>query len=443
MSTAPAEPSAGPFFGGPLPQATQAVPRPPLSRASPGSAVPGAFVPDPLHRKLTPAGANPAPVVPASIAGQTIPAPPAALAKRPKGRWFAATLFVLFLSGLGFLGQQLFFQLPCHGVVTGEIVRVSTPWKGVVRTLAVHEGDRVAAGDLLLTLENTSDRLQLERWADELKVAEAELAAKHAELRFQAELRGDRRHKARAEYYENWGLLLQEQAKLTDWEAKRQRNDQLRQRDAVSEVELEGVRLAEEGQRAKVEQLKSSVAEMKRRVESIDRSEATEDELKPKAARIAQIRGEISRLQTVIDQGAIRAPVSGRIVRRACSVGEHLAEAESAVEILADDSLHILAYVPQTRGDELRPGQHVRARVAPHREPILCVVERAALRLDEPPACVARRFTADEPLRHWCLRPLTPVNDLGVGSIAKIGPPFPPPAANRENATAARRKTLP
>jgi HlyD family secretion protein len=100
--------------------------------------------------------------------------------------WFGATVGLALVAGLG--GWMWFTEIAGAVIARGQLVaesevkKVQHPTGGVVSELRVHEGDHVRAGDVLIRLDETQTRANLEivlRWIDELM---ARCAREEAEL---------------------------------------------------------------------------------------------------------------------------------------------------------------------------------------------------------------------------------------------------------------------
>lgn len=347
----------------------------------------------------------------------------APLPKRPKGRWFVTAIMLAFVGGLCGLVWQLFLRYEAYGVVEGRVIRVAAPWEGVVRSVHVREGDRVQAGQSLLLIENVADQQRLARLSDELRIAQADLEAKSAELRLNSQLRGDLRYKAQAEYFQTWGALLQEESRLADLQVQRDRLERLHKTKAVSEAELESVRLQLAGQQAKLAKLKAAVGEMQKRVDnSVSDADEEGRELRPKLIRIETLQAEINRLRQQIEQGQIRAPAGGLVIRSEHFAGERLDPAAPAVQLLEQDSLEVVLYLRQSQADALRAGQRVQVLVEPGATAIECLVRRISDQFTTAPKAIERHYLQDEHLLSVHLEPCEKAarDQLRLGGVVRL-----------------------
>jgi multidrug resistance efflux pump len=397
-----------------------------------GLGLPGTFVPDPpkpgqavVPPAPAPAAAAPPPAAPtvqrnAWSATVTRPEP---LPKQAKGQWFIASILVGMVAAMGIVLFQSFAYFAIQGVVEGRVIQLAAPWDGSTQAIYVREGDLVTAGQLLFTVENPVEQQQSARLSDELRIAQAELEAKGAELQLQASLRGDLSQKAQAEYFELWGTLLAEQARLSDLEAQKGRLQALRASGSASVAEWESRLAGIRGQTQKLEKLEIAVAAMKERTEINDSGTSSSAVvLKPKLVELEKIQAEMSRLRQRLEMGHIRSPVGGRVIRRHRFTGEPVKAGESILEVLEDDSLRVVVYLPQERGDHFKLGQRVAAYVAPQTTATECVVERLGEQLQPAPRSIDPNFPKSELRVPVYLRPIADADssELRLGSKVRL-----------------------
>jgi hypothetical protein len=120
----------------------------------------------------------------------------------------------------------------------------------------------------------------------------------------------------------------------------------------------------------------------------------------------------MSRLRERIDQGQIRAPVSGRITTRFCLTGETVKEREAVVEILEDNSIEVVLYVPQQLTDEFKCGTDIEIALEPYENTMRCTVRRLGDRFEPAPECIARFYQSQQYLLPVYLTPHSEFNQL-------------------------------
>jgi multidrug resistance efflux pump len=328
------------------------------------------------------------------------------LPRRPKGRLFVGTLLISVVGLLGYLVWNALLRYEAYGVVEGRIVKIASPFDGVVRAVYVRDGDTVEQNQVLATVENIDARQQLARLQDELKVAQAEVAGELSQLQLKSVLQDDRRLKALAEYYELWGTLLHEQSQLEEANVSLRRVEKLRHDAAVSTAELETARFGYEGQKAKVAKLIEAVEKLKTRTEISDtEKQALEAQLKPKLVRIESLRNELARVTERIELGKIRASVAGRVVRTHRFAGEYAESSHVLVEIVEAGSLRVLLYVPQTHAELHAVGDTLEMVVPTHGTTLAGTVVRLAEQVSAAPDSLARYYRSRQALVSVLVQP--------------------------------------
>jgi RND family efflux transporter MFP subunit len=188
-----------------------------------------------------------------------------------------------------------------QGVVDAEagLIRVRAPRDGVVAQSLVEEGDHVPAGELLASLQARQAQLDLD-------VAVAEVADRQAQLEVA-------------------------DAKAAGSLREAQRLDRLAKEDAGPRQDAERAATAAQ----------------------IDRGEQRQAAA---ALRQAQARRELSRYE--VDVREIRAPVNGRIVRRAISPGAFVSAATSLFVLEPDGRRVVRAELDEAFAGRVRSGMH-------------------------------------------------------------------------------------
>ncbi len=104
----------------------------------------------------------------------------------------------------------------------------------------------------------------------------------------------------------------------------------------------------------------------------------------------------MARVRERIDLGQIKAPVSGRITKRFCLTGEAVKENETVLEILEDNSIEAILYVPQKLTDEFEVGKDVQILLDPYQYPLTCTVRRLGDRFEPAPRSIARYYQSNQ-----------------------------------------------
>ena len=302
---------------------------------------------------------------------------------------------------------------PGQFVVDSNVKKVQHPTGGIVGELKVREGDRVAEGDLLIRLDETVTRANLQmvtKQLDELAARQARLEAERdgrATMEWPAELAGRRSDpavvrlvaaeqtlfEARRTAREGQKSQLQKRiAQLRDEIVglRAQQGSKARE-SAIIENELKGVRelyqknlvqltrlsalereaASLEGQRgqliAAVAQSEGKIAETSLQIIQVDEETRAEvmKELREIQGRMAEYGERRVAAEDQLKRVEIRSPSAGYVHQLAVhTVGGVISPAEPAMLIVpANDSLTLEAKVLPQEIDQLVVGQHANVRV--------------------------------------------------------------------------------
>lgn len=252
---------------------------------------------------------------------------------RVSRRLAAAALFPFLLAACRKGDQGAPIRL--NGRIEAATVDLAAKVPGRVLDVKVREGDRVKAGDLLVTLDLGETALWVERDRDALGSAEArlkdlqagsrvqELAAAEADLADKtAAVDLSRREVARQE-----SLMAKKVGVPRDLDRAR---TELSRAEAMQKASAERLGLAREGfRRYQTEQARADV----RRAGTVLRQS-----------------------ETVVAEAGIHAPADGVILHRIAEPGLLLAGGQPAVTMAFADRLYVRTFVPETKLGRVRPG---------------------------------------------------------------------------------------
>ncbi|MFL5240775.1 MAG: HlyD family secretion protein [Gemmataceae bacterium] len=359
---------------------------------------------------------------------------PTPLPKRPKGRWFVGLLMFAAAAAVSHQVWTSFFRYQAYGTVTGRVLHLSPPWDGVVHYLHVKDGQRVHQGDLLVTVDNADMRHKHAQLGDELRLAQSTLEAEAAKLKWQLTFNLDQGHGALAQYYETLGLLLREQAELDFLRGSKERANHLHTGNTISEEDYARAASLVKGQEQKVAQLVRAVEELKSRAEQAsalvkkgsdgaDFADNGYHQLKPFLTRIETLQADRVRLQERLDQGMIRAPTNGLVVKIQHFSGEVCKVTEPFITFLEEDSLRITLYVPQRAATAMQGDAEVSLILDPYQEPLECTVARLGDEFEPAPEHLKRYYSEGEKLLPIILYPKDECARwvaLRVGGVVKL-----------------------
>ena len=205
--------------------------------------------------------------------------------------------------------------LPIHRRVQGQI-----------RQLNVQEGDRVAAGQLIATIDVND--LQAQRSQAEAAVILAQANTQNA--------RGQL-NQARAQ-------KLEAEADLADAELNQTRMAMLQAEGAVSQERLDRANTRVSMAQARIEQAQAA----------IDQAEAA---IAQGQAQVKQARAEVNRNAANLDYGTVKAPFAGIVTRKRLAVGAMAGPGQPLVTVESSDRLRFSVEVPESLLPQLQVGQ--------------------------------------------------------------------------------------
>lgn len=326
------------------------------------------------------------------------------LPKRPKGRLFIGTVFLAVIGSIGFTLFDSLLRYTAYGEVTGRRLELAVPWPGVIQSIHVREGDHVEFGQVIATIDNFELKQKIEEIDDSLRLQRAQLSSELAMLRWEAEKIRDLHKLAQSEFYDKWSELLWEQSRLADLQTQLKRIEPILREGAASKEQYDSLQFQVAGQEKRVEQLIEAVRALKKRTDQSPVELDMEDRIQPTLARIENLQAELQRTRDMIQQGDIRAPAGGRIVRTHRFAGEYAEPTTPVVELLVDGSTELVLYLPQSRAEEFPIGRSVTVNVNPANTNVACQVHRVALEMKKAPESLARFYQNDETLLPVYLR---------------------------------------
>ena len=350
--------------------------------------------------------------------------PPKPMPKRPQGRFLVGAIFATVVGTIALMVWNSFLGVAAYGTVTGDTLRVASPWAGFVQELVVEEGQSVKKGQLLATMHSLDLERQLGQIEDELRVERARLDGEKARLRWDSQSHA-------AEYFELWGSLLKNKEDLSRIRNDLERAQSVRDKAVIPQQEMDRLIFAEAGQREMVEKMAQALNELRHRVEDkpTDEQTASDDgrsleQLRPILARIDALEASRSRLVDQLEEGRLLSPVDGVVVRCDQAAGQSLGQLETVLELVDSNSLVATLYVQQDDSHSLTPGTRVTVTVEPLSQPVACRVVSSRERFESAPESVERYYRKGEPLLPVVLQPEVGERDRGImrhGAIVRFG----------------------
>lgn len=228
-----------------------------------------------------------------------------------------------------------------QGYAEAEYVRLAAPEAGWVGSIAVDRGDRVTAGEPLLTLE-------AERQRAALAVAEARLAQAQAEL---ADLKlGDRPEE-----------LAQLEASLAEARALKlhaaqdlERQERLARTDVAAQARLDAAKARAAETRAQVVAADARLATA--------RLPARADRIEAAAAAVDMADAAVAQARWDLDQRTVCAPADALVEDRLRQAGEWVDAGGVVLSLLPPGRVKVRFFVPEPMIGAVRVGQPVALR---------------------------------------------------------------------------------
>lgn len=271
------------------------------------------------------------------------------------------------LLSLALLAACTVAEPPLQGYVEGEYVRVAGPIAGTLVDLPVARGTAVQPGTPLFTLEaeaETAARL------------EAEERARGAEARLANLRKGKRREELDALRAQR----AQAEAALALSTAELARAEDLVRRNFQSRQVLDAARAAHERDRARVEELKASLAAAE--------LPARPDEIRAAEAEASAARQALAQADWRLRQKQSRSAVAGLVTETLYVAGEWVNAGAPVVAILPPGNVKARFFVPEPKLGSVRVGQPVELRCDGCASPVMATVTYIAPQAEYTPPVI-------------------------------------------------------
>lgn len=228
--------------------------------------------------------------------------------------------------------------LPLYGeILAPDRVTVTAPLTARVATRPVREGQRVAAGDLLVALDDADTGPP---------VARAEARVADLEAQIQAE---------RIRHERDQAALVRERELLENARRQLERNRSLVSRNLASQAALDEARDALARARVTVNAREGSIAEHPARLAGLE-------------AGLAEARAGLAEARRDADRARVEAPFDGIVTGIAAAPGERVAEGAELLSIYPRAGLELRATIPRAYQAELAQALAAGQRLVAHGE---------------------------------------------------------------------------
>lgn len=251
--------------------------------------------------------------------------------------------------------------------IVADLTVISSRVAGLLTEVAVEEGDRIAAGQVLARVDARDAELQVIQLTAERAGFAAERARAEAEIRLieertqtrsdtekaqvqalQAVLaaRGSELALAREEYQRGEQLVAARVMAQRDWDRVRTAYYQAQHASARAAADVAGAR----AKQAEVETERLQIGMLRQEIQRLHHREA-------------EVSARLARAQTNVDDRSIRSPIDGVVDRRFVRLGEFVDAGQRIVLIHDPKDVRIEANIRETQIDRVRVGQAVEVKV--------------------------------------------------------------------------------
>lgn len=344
-------------------------------------------------------------------------------ARRSGRLLIAALMFAACSTGIATVWDSL-LRYRAYGVVTGKIVEVAAPIDGVLQSIHVREGDEIRQDGRLGLVSDLTHQQQLERVADELKIAEADLHAEIAKVQWQSRVQDTEMTRSLADFHDGVAQVHETTGDLGVIRSELERTKILIETKAAREIDLRQQSIQEQAQKEKLASVQSALKVLKERAENAAQiPRLGEEQIAPLVAKVDMLLHETERIREWIAQGDLRAPVNGMVLQRHHPAGESVQAHQPLFSVIEDSSLEIELYLPQEMTDEYEVGDTIKLKIEPFDGLVPCTVTQIGSEHRRPPSNIEVFYRKDVRLLPIRVRPpavMAKDRRMSVGAVAKL-----------------------
>jgi HlyD family secretion protein len=241
-------------------------------------------------------------------------------------------------------------RMRVSGHVEATETRLAPEMGGRILTLSVKEGDRVQAGQIILTLDTRDVQLAINR-------VKAEQAAAESQLRLvQAGSRVEDVRQAQAQVDAARADVSAARSELRSAEQDLERFDTLLKNNSGSQKQRDDAATRRDVARDRVASAESRVRTAEEVAAKL-RAGARREEVDAARARVATVTAQIAPLEKSLGDATLTSPVGGLVTEKLVEVGEVIAPRAPAVVVADLDHAWADVFVPEPTIPQLKIGQ--------------------------------------------------------------------------------------
>jgi HlyD family secretion protein len=273
-------------------------------------------------------------------------------------------------------------ELVLTGIVTTQDVIVSPQVGGRLQTLVVNEGDVVAPGQLIGTIEAGEFQADSAYYAHNVAGMASQVAEGEAAVRYQERQTEDQIQQAEAVLAATAAQQNEVGVMLQDAKISFDRVQALNKEGVASAQQLDRARTAYDAARARIDTLnkqidaqRAAVAVARANLEQIGirQGELSASRHQREAAAAQKTKADLR-----LGYTELRAPIGGIVDVRAARAGEVVSAGQPVITLINSDDLWVRADVEETFIDRVRIGDRLQVRLPSGEERTGTVFYRAA-----------------------------------------------------------------
>lgn len=248
--------------------------------------------------------------------------------------------------------------IQANGRIEGDHVTVASKFPGRIQRLHAREGDQVAPGQVLVTLEDAQTSARVEQARHAFEAFEAQVQAAHADL---AILNLDvplAIEAADAEVAESNAEVAKALAVAKEAQSDAQRFRELEEKDQASRQQREQAELKWEVARKEITIARAGLARSKKGLAQAElgwkRIRAKESEVAALERQRDQAYAVLEEVESVLADLTITAPTGGTVTARMVDSGEVVSTGAPLLELVDLDRLYLKVYVPEIQIGKVR-----------------------------------------------------------------------------------------
>jgi len=316
--------------------------------------------------------------------------------EHPRARLVVLVVAALLIAGGVYLWiQHITWVSTDDAQVQGHIMPISARINGNIQQVNVQEGQRVKAGEVLVTIDRTDYAVALARAQADLQDAEAQgraaktnvpitsistssqVSSAQADIdnaragidaaQKQVEAAQAKLNEAQANAAKNNGDLERYKQLVAKEEISRQQYDQA---VAAAQVGQAGVESARANLAAAQQQVIQARSRLQQAQAGLANAQTAPQQMSVIQARAASATATVAKQQAIVKQAqlnldytVIKSPVDGIVGRKSVEVGQNVQPGQELLTVVPLNDVWVIANFKETQLKDMRPGQPVKISV--------------------------------------------------------------------------------